>query len=158
MSDTIFTKVSYTPKILQYAKYYRTYSNIVSFLTVTGEYLLAMKMMSGRKYKYDRSDIIGILWEQEKAGDPLSLGRIQKAVDDLYGSYDVLSDEIKQFVENVLSKGNYEEMYAVVRKAEADNKANLIEYQEIKPDVINEDNVGDIIEALKRRKENQNDF
>ena len=53
-----------------------------------------MKLKSGRKYKFDRSDVIGILWEQEKQGDPLTLERIRKAVVDLYDSYDVLSNDI----------------------------------------------------------------
>ena len=41
-SDFIKTK-SYSPKLIQYSKYYKTFSNIVQFRTVTGEYLIAMK-------------------------------------------------------------------------------------------------------------------
>ena len=73
-----FTKTdSYTPRIIRFSKYYRTYSNIMTVRTVTGEYLIAMKLKSGRQYKYDRSDIIGILWEQKKAGAPLSFEMIK---------------------------------------------------------------------------------
>ena len=35
---------SYSPKIIQYSQYYRTYSNVVSLRTVTAEYLVAMKL------------------------------------------------------------------------------------------------------------------
>ena len=153
LNDDFKKTASYTPKIVQFATHYRTYSNIVTFMTVTGEYLVAMKMKSGRKYKYDRSDIIGVLWEQEKSGDPLTIDRIRKAVDDLYGSYDVLPEEIRQFVEQAVRNGNYEEMYMRVRQAEAENKENLLEYQAEKPDVITGDNVNDIIEALRKRKD-----
>ena len=52
---------SYTPKLVQYSEYYRTYSNIVSIRTVSAEYLVAMKLRSGRLYKNDLSDILGIL-------------------------------------------------------------------------------------------------
>ena len=111
-----------------------------------------MKLMSGRQYKYDRSDVIGILWEQEKAGEPLTLEMIKKAVSELYGSYDVLADDVKEFIEHVMSEGNYEEIYTRVRKAEAENRENLIEYQNEKPGAIQSDNVNDIIAALRRRK------
>ena len=155
LNDDFKKTASYTPKIVQFAKHYRTYSNIVTFMTVTGEYLVAMKMKSGRKYKYDRSDIIGVLWEQEKSGDPLTIDRIIKAVENLYGSYDVLPEEIRQFVEQAVRNGNYEEMYMLVRQAEAENKENLLEYQAEKPDAITGDNVNDIIDALRKRKENK---
>lgn len=144
---------SYTPRILQYSKYYHMYSNAIAYRTVTGEYLLAMKLKSGRQYKYDRSDVIGILWEQEKKGDPLTIERIKKAVEDLYDSYDVISDEMKSFVENAVRDGNYEELYKRIRQAEIENKENLLEYQEEKPGVISRDNVNDIIAALRKRKE-----
>ena len=152
INDDFMKTDSYTPRIVQYSRYYRTYSNIMTIRTVTGEYLVAMKLRSGRQYKFDLSDIIGILWEQEKNRDPLSLERIKKAVEDLYGSYDVLSENMKQFVEKAVRDGKYKETYARVRRAEAENKENLLEYQEEKPGVINGDNVNDIIAALRRKK------
>ena len=153
INDDFMKTDSYTPRIVQYSRYYRTYSNIMTVRTVTGEYLVAMKLRSGRQYKFDLSDIIGILWEQEKNGDPLSMERIKKAVEDLYGSYDVLSENMKQFVEKAVRDGKYKETYARVRRAEVENKENLLEYQEGKPGVINSDNVNDIIAALRRKKE-----
>ena len=153
INDDFMKTDSYTPRIVQYSRYYHTYSNIMTVRTVTGEYLVAMKLRSGRQYKFDLSDIIGILWEQEKNGDPLSMERIKKAVEDLYGSYDVLSENMKQFVEKAVRDEKYKETYARVRRAEAENKENLLEYQEGKPGVINGDNVNDIIAALRRKKE-----
>lgn len=153
INDDFMKTDSYTPRIVQYSRYYHTYSNIMTVRTVTGEYLVAMKLRSGRQYKFDLSDIIGILWEQEKNGDPLSMERIKKAVEDLYGSYDVLSENMKQFVEKAVRDGKYKETYARVRRAEVENKENLLEYQEGKPGVINGDNVNDIIAALRRKKE-----
>ena len=120
INDDFMKTDSYTPRIVQYSRYYRTYSNIMTVRTVTGEYLVAMKLRSGRQYKFDLSDIIGILWEQEKNGDPLSMERIKKAVEDLYGSYDVLSENMKQFVEKAVRDEKYKETYARVRRAEAE--------------------------------------
>ena len=155
INDDFMRTESYSPRIVLYSTYYRTFSNAVTVRTVTGEYLIAMKLKSGRLYKYDRSDIIGVLWEQEKRGDPLSLERIRKAVEDLYGSYDVLSDDMKQFIERAVQNGKYGEIYESVRHAEAENRETLLEYQEEKPGVINGDNVNDIIAALKKRKNNE---
>ena len=152
INDDFMRTDSYTPRISRYSKYYHTYSNVVTIRTVSGEYLVAMKLKAGREYKYDRSDVIGILWEQEKSGDPLSLDRIKQAVCD---SYDVLSDDVKQFVERAIENGNYEEMYTRIRQAESENKEILLEYQEEKPGVINNDNADDIIAALRRRKGQQ---
>ena len=56
-----FTKtVSFSPMLRLYSKHYRTFSNIVEIRTITGAFLIAMKMRSGRIYKHDLSDIIGI--------------------------------------------------------------------------------------------------
>ena len=153
INDDFMKTDSYTPRIVQYSRYYHTFSNIMTVRTVTGEYLVAMKLRSGRQYKYDRSDVIGILWEQEKRGDPLSLERIKKAVEDLYDSYDVLSDDVKKFIERAIQDGKYAEMYDRIRRAEAENKENLLEYQEEKPGTISNDNVNDIIAAIRKRKE-----
>lgn len=154
INDGFMKTDSYTSRIVQYSRYYCTYSNIMTIRTVTSEYLVAMKLRSGRQYKFDLSDIIGILWEQEKKGDPLSLERIKTAVEDLYGSYDVLSEDMKQFVEKAIIDGKYEETFSRVRRAEAENKENLLEYQEQKPGTINGDNINDIIAALRRKKGN----
>lgn len=152
MNDDFMRTDSYTPKIAAFSRYYRTYSGVVTFRTISGEYLIAMKLKSGREYKYDRSDVIGILREHEKRGEPLTLSRIRQAVTDLYGSYDVLTDDVKLFIEHALEDGDYERMYNIVRRAEAENKENLLEYQEKKPGVINPDNVSAIIAALRRRE------
>ena len=155
MNDDFVRTDSYTPRIIRYSQYYRTFSNVVTFRTVTGEYLLAMKLRAGRAYKYDRSDVIGILWEQEKKGDPLTMDRIRKAVVDLYDSYDVLSDEVKDFVEEAVREGGYETRYDRVRQIEAENKENLLNYEENKPGVINDDNVNDVIAALRKKKQQE---
>ena len=153
LNDDFVRTESYTPRIIRYSRYYKTFSNVVTYRTVTGEYLLAMKLKAGRAYKYDRSDVIGILWEQEKMGDPLTMDRIRKAVTDLYDSYDVLSDEVKDFVEAAIREGGYETKYDRVRQIEAENKENLLIYEESKPGVINEDNVNDVISALRKKKQ-----
>ena len=45
-----------------------------------------MKLVSGRQYKKDLSDIAGIVYEQQMAGKPLTYEMIDVAVRNLYGS------------------------------------------------------------------------
>ena len=47
---------SFSSKILQYSVYYRTYANVLTIRTVSAEYLVAMKLKSGRRYKHDIID------------------------------------------------------------------------------------------------------
>ena len=54
---------SYTPKLIEFSKYYKTFSNILHIRTIDSEYLVAMKLRAGRQYKNDFSDVIGILIE-----------------------------------------------------------------------------------------------
>ena len=150
-SDFMHTE-SYTPRIIRFSRYYRTFSNVVTFRTVTGEYLVAMKLMSGRKYKYDLSDVIGILWEQEKKGSPFGLEQIKKASAELYGSYDKLPSDSRAFIESAVLEGKYGELYNRIRQMEAENKEILIEYQERKPGVMNSDNVNSILEAIRKKR------
>lgn len=86
---------SYSPKLDEYSVYYKTFYGVLSVRTVSAEYLIAMKLRSGRKYKNDLSDVIGILAEHQKRGTPLTLDRINTAVNDLYGGWDDFSRRFK---------------------------------------------------------------
>ena len=155
--NTDFMKTSsYTPRIVQYSKFYHTFSNIVTFRTVTGEYLLAMKLMAVRQYKYELSDVIGILWEHEKNGNPISLDQIKIAAENLYDSYDKLPERSRVFIEKAIAEKGYEAMYQKVRQMEAENKDILLQFQEEYPDATTTDNVNDILAAIRKKKESEN--
>ena len=152
MNDEFRKTRSYTDKIIQYSKYYRTFYGVLEVRSVVGEYLVAMKLRSGRIYKFDRSDVIGILLEHKRNGTSLTMEKIKKAIEVLYGSYDVIDEDVKQFIERAVQDGSYESMYKRIRQAENENREILLEYQEEKPNAIAEDNVNDIISALRKRK------
>ena len=152
--NTDFMKTSsYSARIAQYSQYYRTYSNIVTFRTVSGEYLLAMKLMAGRQYKFDLSDVIGILWEHEKNGSPLTLEQIKEAATNLYGSYDAIPERSRQFIETAIADGGFAQKYERIRQMEAENKDILLQFQDDYPGVTNTDNVSDIIAAIRKKKD-----
>ena len=145
-SDFIKTK-SYSPKLIQYSKYYRTFSNIVQFRTVTGEYLIAMKLMSARQFKNDLSDIVGIIKENLPR---IKLEDIKRACEELYNGYENLPDFSKCFIENLYTSFNIS--YEETREKEVANKKLLIDFDDNYPNILNEANVDDMLEKLNKKK------
>lgn len=152
-TDFMKTK-SYSPKLVQYSKYYKKFSGIVSIRIVSAEYLIAMKLMAGRQYKNDLSDIVGILLEHEKNGNPISYEQVDKAVINLYGSWDDISNFAKQTIKDIFASSDYEALYDEYRKSESETKSDIIEFKEKYPKVMNNDNADDIISKLKSKREN----
>ena len=145
-SDFIRTK-SYSPKLIQYSKYYKTFSNIVQFRTVTGEYLIAMKLMSARQFKNDLSDIVGIIKENKPS---IKLEDIKRASKELYNSYENLPDFSKSFIESLYASFNIS--YEETREKEVANKKLLMDFDDNYPNILNEANVDDILEKLNKKK------
>jgi len=143
---------SYSPKLTQYSVYYKTFSNILTIRTVSAEYLIAMKLRSGRKYKNDLSDIIGILAEHEKLNTPISREAIDTAINNLYGGWEEISEDTKQFIENALTNKNYEEIYNSISEDEKRSKDILIGFENDYPGVTTESNVNDILKNLKSKQ------
>ncbi len=89
--------------------------------TIKNEYLIAMKMVAARKYKHDYSDIFGII----KENNSLSLEKIKIAIIDLYGSLDVISEEMMQFVVNLFNNPFLD--YAELEMQEEHNKETIVQ-------------------------------
>lgn len=143
---------SYTPRLVNYSKYYRTFSNVVTVRTITGEYLVAMKLMAYRQYKHDISDIVGILRDQQKAGDPLSYERIEKAVTDLYDGWENLPADAQTMIRSILANEDLDALYELYANEEAAAKDALITFESEYPDVLKEDNLTDILSHLMARQ------
>ena len=139
---------SYTPRLVNYSKYYRTFSNVLTVRTITGEYLVAMKLMAYRQYKHDISDIVGILREQQNSGDPLTFERINKAVTDLYDSWENLPENAKSMLQGILANEDMGALYEAYANEEAAAKDALITFEDKYPDVLKEDNLADILNHL----------
>lgn len=144
---------SYTPRLAEYSKYYKTFANVLQIRTVSAEYLVAMKLMAGRQYKNDLSDIVGVLIEQEERGDALTFDRIQKAIVDLYDSYDRIPERSRSFIEAVYEKKDLHVFYEQCRELEQENKDVLIGFQEDYPGILNGDNLVDILKAARAKKQ-----
>lgn len=149
-----FTRTnSYSSKLAQYSRYYKTFSNVLTVRTISGEYLIAMKLMSGRQYKNDISDIVGILHEQESNGNPISIEDINKAVTNLYGGWDSMPELAHSLIESILTNNNLESLYQQYRDEEKLNKEVLPQFEKDYPGVAEKDNIHDIITNLKSRKD-----
>lgn len=148
-SDFMRTE-SYSSKIFEVSIYYKTFSNILSVRLVSAEYLIAMKLRSGRKYKNDLSDIIGILAEHEKMGYPITLEAVKDAVIMLYNGWENIPVDSRLFIEDAFEKGNFGEVYKKVRESEQKSKQLLIDFQENYPDAVVSANINEILNQLKK--------
>lgn len=116
--NTDFMKTSsYTPKLVQYSRYYKTFSNVLKIRTVSAEYLVVMKLMAGRQYKNDLSDIVGILIEQKKLDKEINFDSIKRAASELYNGYENLPEFSRNFIEYIYQSTDLLTLYKkIVRK------------------------------------------
>ena len=142
---------SYSAKLSLFSVYYKTYSNVMTIRTVAAEYLIAMKLRSGRQYKSDLSDVLGVLAEHEKRGIPITMDQIHKAVIDLYGDWETLSEASQAFIENVMGDGRFVELYEETARGERETKDLLIQFEKDYPGVARESNVDEIAGNLQKK-------
>ena len=149
-ADFIRTE-SYSPQIETHSIYYKTYSNVLTIRTVSAEYLIAMKLKSGRQYKSDLSDVLGILAEHEKQGVSIAIEQIQKASVDLYGAWEVIPEPSRSFIHNVMKNGHFETLYEQILVDEAETKRLLKGFESDYPHIMNEKNADSIAEDLQKK-------
>ncbi|MBQ4069612.1 MAG: hypothetical protein IJC76_10220 [Lachnospiraceae bacterium] len=149
-SDFVKTK-SYSPKLIEYSKFYKRFGYALEVRTISGEYLVAMKLMSGRQYKNDISDIVGILCEHKKQGKTLLIEDIERAVCCLYERWDNLPIDSRGFIQEIMENERYENLYDEYRSNEKKTKESLVSFEKEYPGVVNTDNVSEIIKKLQMR-------
>lgn len=149
-----FTKtLSYSPKLVQYSKHYRTYSNVLDIRTISEEYLIAMKLRSGRQYKSDLSDILGILSFHSKTHHPITLDQIRQAVCNLYGDWDVLPASSQNFITNVMSDGHFDDLFSKIMEGEKETKKLLVQFEQDYPGITNGSNIEEISGSLQKKSD-----
>ena len=142
---------SYSSKLVEVSVYYRCFSNILTVRTITAEYLVAMKAMSGRQYKYDLSDIVGIIWEHERNGNPITRDAVNQAVIKLYAQKP-LPEISKQVLDDIYNYGNHEQMYTEIREKEKEAKDIILEFDKKNPGELKGENINSIIEKARQQK------
>ena len=143
--NTDFTRTgSYSKKLSEVSVYYRTFSNVLTVRIITAEYLVAMKLMSGRQYKNDLSDIVGVLWEHQKKGEPISREAVDKAFRTLYGVNATIPETSHIVLDAVYSDGNYEAMFEITRDNELESRDLLLEFERKYPHSLGKDNIDEV--------------
>ncbi len=145
---------SFSPKIVLYSKPYRTFSNIMHVRTLPAEYIVAMKLASLRAYKYDFSDVIGIINESK-----LTRPRVEQAVTDLYGSMETLktASTAKRLLDDIYNAPkDLEALYQAYRKDEADNRKILKQLDQDYPELLNTANINDVLAAARKKLAEKN--
>lgn len=143
---------SYSPRLWEHAVHYRTYSNVLTIRTISAEYLIAMKLESGRRYKKDMSDILGILQEHAEKGSPITMEQIKKAYGDLYGDWGMLTERQRVFIEDAIADGDYARQYQEIAAEEDRAHTTLLHFQEEYPGVTTPDNVNDVLSVLMHKQ------
>lgn len=152
--DFIKTK-SYTPKLRQYSVHYREFGRILEIRTVQAEYLLAMKMVSARDYKNDLSDIVGIIAEHQHRQLPLTWEKVERAMLELYGTWDGVAPETVQLVRDALALPDAGVLYAQYRNEEMAAMDFLTDFEQMYPKVANQDNIASILAQAKKKRAQQ---
>lgn len=142
---------SFSDKLLQVSMHYKTFSNAITIRTVSAEYLIAMKLMSGRQYKNDLSDIAGILWEHQRSGNPISKEAINKAITTLYGDNAALPTVSKTTLDDAFSDGDYEGAYKKIRENEVHAKDILLDFDKAYPGELKGDNISSVLEQARQK-------
>ena len=143
---------SYSSELVVHSEYVCTRSNILEIRTVKGPYLIAMKLISGRRYKADLSDIVGILYEHQLSGNPIDFTMIDHAMLDLYGSWDKVSAYTRAVLEKALESRDLKTLFETQMAEELQAKESVLEIDRKYPNLVNEDNINDIIEQAKKKK------
>ena len=143
---------SYTPSLSLHSDYVATRSNVLEIRTVSGEYLIAMKLVSGRRYKADLSDIVGVLLEHKQAGKPINFEMIDRAMVELYGSWEKVDDYSKALLEKALASADLRTLFETQMNEESSAKETILEIDHKYPGTVNADNINDIIEMARKKK------
>lgn len=119
---------SFSHKIYEHSKYYKEFAQVLTVRVVSDEFLIAMKLKAGRSYKNDISDIVGILAENQTNGKPISFERIDNAMQELYGGWDGISNDLISFVQNATQSDSLDQLYNDVAAKEIYNRDTVLKF------------------------------
>lgn len=156
LNDDFRKTESFSPKLREISVYYKSYYGVLSVRTVAAEYLVAMKIKSGRKYKNDLSDIVGIVADHQSRGDSINEERVIAAFRFLYGLEAQIPEENLEFLRGILLRNPLTGVYEEIRNNEKNAKEALIEFQAKYPSVLKTENVNTIIATLQEKKKKEN--
>ena len=155
MNTDFIKTASYSDMLSDVSKHLWTLNNgTLEIRTVSGVYLIAMKLIAHRDYRNDISDAIGVLIEEREAGTDITFDDIANAYKILYRC-DIPEETAKMVLEfTQLTIPELKEFYNKQMNSEQEHGKKIITYIDQDAD-INTRNVDDVIEAIKRKMEEQ---
>ena len=153
LNDDFTKTTSYTEKLVEKSQHYRQFSNVLNIRVVSAEYLVAMKLMSGREYKYDMSDVIGIIKEHNERSNPLDKSEILKAFQELYGDSSAMPLVSQELLNEAFEYNDLGLLYRKYREVEEQNKSLLTDFETKYPKAINAENLTSILDGLKQKQQ-----
>lgn len=140
---------SFSPKIYECSKYYKTFCHAIEIRTISEEYFIAMKLVSGRIYKKDFSDIVGVIKEMRANNKEINFDIVDKAVKKLYGDWNLIKLEAKEFLVKALITKDIDKLYNETIKLEEQNRDILLKTEKEHPILLNEDNLNDVLKYFE---------
>jgi len=143
---------SYSDELKNIAEDYKTFNDVIKVKTVNDKYLVAMKLKSGRLYKNDLSDVIGIIAEHIENKNPITLELIKDASKTLYGDYENISYESRMFFENVILKcKDYKKLYLNTKNEEMQNLDIFNKVKKENPERLVAIGINNVIKEVKNK-------
>jgi len=149
---------SFSNKLMEVSVYYKTFSKIITVRVIAAEYLIAMKLMSGRQYKNDLSDIAGVLWEHQKNGNPILRETVDKAIVTLYGDNATLPPISQKTIDDAYADGDYERAYNEIRENEKLAKEILVDFDKAYPCELKGESIDAIIEKAEQKRNSNESY
>lgn len=158
--NTDFVKTaSYSDALTEVSRHYCWLNNqTLEIRTVSGVYLIAMKLVAHRDYRNDISDAVGILIEEAENGNIFTYEDIESAYQKLY--HRLPEQQIREQFQLLCSTpvSDLKNFYLSQRKLEIDVGASLVTYVEegVKLTAENVENVAAIIRRKMKEEAQEN--
>jgi hypothetical protein len=139
---------SYSDKLLNITKHYKTFLGVLDVNIIDDEYLIAMKLRAGRRYKKDLSDVVGIIYENRKKGNEITREKLEKAFLYLYDDLSKMPEISQRLFEEIFTVNNLQALYDKKREKEQKIDQTLDDFKQMFPDEINKIGLNNIINSL----------
>lgn len=151
MNSDFIKTASYSTVLSEVSKHFCTLNNgTLEIRTVTGVYLIAMKLMARRDYRNDISDAVGILIEERDAGKEIGFDDICKVYTKLYN--ESIPEELAMKMQEIcnMELPELKEFYNKQMQSENEIGGRVVSYIDDGAN-INVRNVEDVIARIKEK-------
>lgn len=138
---------SYSRKLIGCSSYYKTFNQVLEVRVIKDEFLIATKLVSARKYKYDLSDIVGIISENPS----ITKEMIESAVTLIYGDKAYVKDEMWEFLDKCFADSS-DNNYRIIAATERENRSNLIQFEHKYEGDLKQGNVDEVLKIIKKKE------